>query len=276
MSDDGMVPLICPTCKKISSNRSKPPATLHGVVFDILVWGRWQCGPPSPDGLRRGSLRYDVACRAVAREASEGWWACLDSNQEPDRYERPALTIELQAPPQAGRSRGQSTVLETPYNAARDPAMPRRQWAAIRAASLDRNTGEFHHLAPFLCLIGDQFAEFRRRHRLWNAANLSQPRHQLGILERLANRLVERGDDFRRRALWRRDAIESNRLESRHRFGDGGYIRHAGPALRRGDAQRAHAAAARLFQRRGQVVEDQLHLVGNDIGKRQCRPAIRH
>jgi hypothetical protein len=29
------------------------------------------------------------------------WWACLDSNQEPDRYERPALTIELQAPPQA-------------------------------------------------------------------------------------------------------------------------------------------------------------------------------
>jgi hypothetical protein len=38
-----------------------------------------------------------VACQAVAREASEGWWACLDSNQEPDRYERPALTIELQA-----------------------------------------------------------------------------------------------------------------------------------------------------------------------------------
>ena len=46
--------------------------------------------PPSPDGLRRGSL---------PRFASEGWWACLDSNQEPDRYERPALTIELQAPP---------------------------------------------------------------------------------------------------------------------------------------------------------------------------------
>jgi hypothetical protein len=31
------------------------------------------------------------------------WWACLDSNQEPDRYERPALTIELQAPPRGGR-----------------------------------------------------------------------------------------------------------------------------------------------------------------------------
>src|ERR1700704_4073509 len=34
---------------------------------------------------------------AFTRFASEGWWACLDSNQEPDRYERPALTIELQA-----------------------------------------------------------------------------------------------------------------------------------------------------------------------------------
>src|SRR5260370_1881963 len=29
------------------------------------------------------------------------WGACLASNKEPDRYERPALTIELQAPPQA-------------------------------------------------------------------------------------------------------------------------------------------------------------------------------
>ena len=29
------------------------------------------------------------------------WWARLDSNQEPDRYERSALTIELRAQPQA-------------------------------------------------------------------------------------------------------------------------------------------------------------------------------
>ncbi len=32
----------------------------------------------------------------------EGWWARQDSNLQPDRYERPALTIELQAPPRAG------------------------------------------------------------------------------------------------------------------------------------------------------------------------------
>src|SRR5215470_11440392 len=35
-----------------------------------------------------------------ARFASEGWWAREDSNLQPDRYERPALTIELRAPPE--------------------------------------------------------------------------------------------------------------------------------------------------------------------------------
>src|SRR5882672_943135 len=37
---------------------------------------------------------------AFTRSASEGWWARQDSNLQPDRYERPALTIELLAPPE--------------------------------------------------------------------------------------------------------------------------------------------------------------------------------
>ena len=36
----------------------------------------------------------------------EAWWARQDSNLQPDRYERPALTIELQAPPQAAAAGG--------------------------------------------------------------------------------------------------------------------------------------------------------------------------
>ena len=62
----------------------------------------------APGGSRRGSLRplrlpfVAPACLAEAREASEGWWARQDSNLQPDRYERPALTIELQAPPRDG------------------------------------------------------------------------------------------------------------------------------------------------------------------------------
>jgi hypothetical protein len=43
---------------------------------------------------RQASL---VACRAVAREASEGWWAREDSNLQPSGYEPLALTIELRA-----------------------------------------------------------------------------------------------------------------------------------------------------------------------------------
>ncbi len=65
----------------------RPPVTLHGVVFDILVGSenrvglaavfpemilrvacravaRVQRSPPSPDGLWRGSLRYEMACPA--------------------------------------------------------------------------------------------------------------------------------------------------------------------------------------------------------------------
>src|SRR5262245_22604109 len=68
----------------------------------------------SPD-VNTASWEASPACRAVAggntarlrpsgygvaaftRFASEGWWAREDSNLQPDRYERPALTIELRA-----------------------------------------------------------------------------------------------------------------------------------------------------------------------------------
>ncbi len=42
--------------------------------------------------------KSELACRAVAREASEGWWAREDSNLQPSGYEPLALTIELRAP----------------------------------------------------------------------------------------------------------------------------------------------------------------------------------
>ena len=36
---------------------------------------------------------------AFTRNAREGWWACLDSNQEPDRYERlKAVMASLKTP----------------------------------------------------------------------------------------------------------------------------------------------------------------------------------
>jgi len=36
-----------------------------------------------------------LACLAVAREASEGWWARQDSNLQPDRYERSGRTLSV-------------------------------------------------------------------------------------------------------------------------------------------------------------------------------------
>src|SRR5690242_6044470 len=100
--------------------RSGYASTLHSISLSTLGLSAAAppaargSSPPSPFGLRRDSLRslrwefVALACRAEAREASEGWWARQDSNLQPDRYERPALTIELQAPPRAaatGRQR---------------------------------------------------------------------------------------------------------------------------------------------------------------------------
>ena len=62
-------------------------------------------------------------------EREAGWWARQDSNLQPDRYERPALTIELQAPPQAA-AQARRNGADTPYNVASDPAML-RSWAGI-------------------------------------------------------------------------------------------------------------------------------------------------
>jgi hypothetical protein len=51
------------------------------------------------------------------------WWARQDSNLQPDRYERPALTIELQAPPGFPRRR----VRQSPKGVGGSPEGPRRE-----------------------------------------------------------------------------------------------------------------------------------------------------
>ena len=53
------------------------------------------------------------------------WWARQDSNLQPDRYERPALTIELQARRQAAGKGSAASGAALVYSLARDPAMVR-------------------------------------------------------------------------------------------------------------------------------------------------------
>jgi len=50
-----------------------------GIEADLL-----QCLPLT----RELTALISLARRAVARLASEGWWAWQDSNLQPDRYER--------------------------------------------------------------------------------------------------------------------------------------------------------------------------------------------
>ena len=70
------------------------------------------------------TLRPAVSARLPTRRPrAKRWWARQDSNLQPDRYERPALTIELQAPP-ACRSRRHATVPTPLTMLAGDPAMP--------------------------------------------------------------------------------------------------------------------------------------------------------
>lgn len=58
----------------------------------------------APDTTLRPRSTRGCATRSPQGEA---WWARQDSNLQPDRYERPALTIELQAPPRgSSRERG--------------------------------------------------------------------------------------------------------------------------------------------------------------------------
>src|SRR5439155_19996114 len=84
---------------------------------------------------------------------------------------------------------------------------------------IHRHTREFDHLAPFLGLVSDELAEFAGRHRLRNSADVAKPRDHLGIFQGLADCLVENVDDFRRRSLWRGDAVESDRFQSWKRLG---------------------------------------------------------
>ncbi|MGY3388019.1 hypothetical protein ACVWW6_000610 [Bradyrhizobium sp. USDA 3311] len=56
--------------------------------------------------LKRKSSRF----QSVRIQQRSEWWARQDSNLQPDRYERPALTIELQAPLRATAERWSATV----------------------------------------------------------------------------------------------------------------------------------------------------------------------
>ncbi|MGY4224961.1 hypothetical protein ACVMIH_002322 [Bradyrhizobium sp. USDA 4503] len=97
---------VFPACRAVAREATHASPIQPAVALRAMAWQpsltslRWSfpgllsrvsrsascLAEPSPFGLWRGSLhslRYDgvfPACRAVAREASEGWWGRQDSN----------------------------------------------------------------------------------------------------------------------------------------------------------------------------------------------------
>src|SRR5665213_2391222 len=70
------------------------------------------------------------------------WWARQDSNLQPDRYERPALTIELQAPPALPLTR--QVTVPTPLTGW--PPIPHCRVTGCCYST--EPTREFDHFAP--------------------------------------------------------------------------------------------------------------------------------
>ena len=56
--------------------------------------------------------------------------------------------------------------------------------------------GRSDHLAPLFCLLDDNLVEFSRRARERRCAQVSEPRHNLGVDEPRIDLLVELVDDF--------------------------------------------------------------------------------
>jgi len=115
-----------PTCEWEGKINALAPRTGYLIgrlgAFDgyRLIHGRTeheQIGIVSEAVRKRGTSNR-------ARNARFYWWARQDSNLQPDRYERPALTIELQAPPRSGRKGAAGNGAGIVYRHDSDTAMP--------------------------------------------------------------------------------------------------------------------------------------------------------
>jgi len=96
-----------------------------------------------------------------------------------------------------------------------------------RSVRLD--AGELDHLGPLLGFVGYELAEIGRRARKYRAAEVGQPRLNLGIGEGCIDPIVELVDDFDGRGLRCADAEPETpfvyrvpEIVTRGRFPDGG------------------------------------------------------
>ena len=102
----------------------------------------WLAGPPSPHGFGAAAFarfaRTDgLACRAVAREASEGWWSRSGSNRRPQACKARALPTELR--PRIGLF---ANVPPSPAASARQPSLASRERQRLACRAVAREASE--------------------------------------------------------------------------------------------------------------------------------------
>src|SRR5713101_2750486 len=154
-----MVPLICPTCQNVFASKASvpapPPCYFAWGCFRYFSWeqeprrpcgclsrddrrvacravARAQRSPPSPDGLRRGSLRYEMACPAgqTVKAGGEG------GIRTPDRL-APMPHFECGAFDHSATSPGAITGRICPSVG----PSSRRGWLARQAAGEEKSEG---------------------------------------------------------------------------------------------------------------------------------------
>ena len=84
--------------------------------------------------------------------------------------------------------------------------------------SIHSNVGRPDYLSPLLGVFNNEFAEVGRRHRFWNAADVSESRHYFGIGKHRIDLFVKLFCDLRGRVLRRDKAVLRANLVARYKL----------------------------------------------------------
>src|SRR5262249_8322047 len=90
--------------------------------------------------------------------------------------------------------------------------------------SVRPDAGELDHLGPLFGFVGYELAEIGRRARKYRAAEVGQPRLNLGIGEGCIDPIVELVDDLVRRGLRCADAEPETPFVARHKLTDSRHV----------------------------------------------------
>src|ERR1051326_6709447 len=132
------------------------------------------------------------------------------------------------------------------------------------------------YLAPLLGFVADELAEIGWRAGKYRAAECGNLRFDIRIGESFIDRSVQRVHDLDQRALGCAEAEPGAGLIAWQEFAYGRDVRQLLKTRCLSDRQGAELAGFDQLDRRGNVVEHDLHLSAEQVGERGGRAAIWH